>query len=360
MGLRYTYGLATDDVLAIRDAAGNHYYVVQDVLHSVRGLVKRDGTWVRSLRYGPYGAVIADTASASAPSWELRYRWTGREYDSETGWYYFRARYFDPSVRRFVQEDPIGYGGGVNVYAYGDGAPLAGRDPSGLVMASFCILTGTCTSGGGGELHFGGGDEAFGFAVDDDLFGPNSGLDPQEQHSVTVCYAGSCTTTAVIGDANYAAQYGQAACGGVSGCSYGTDVADAGKAAAEAAYADDVGHHPAWQGTLSPWDPSHPPPSLAPITVPVGNAGGYDPGIWHMNHFDGNTQIVRFFEDDRSVNIGRFDGQSAARYTGYFESFYPYGTPVGVYWRLPAVGYVLSNGVAIFSADPDSPCGCSP
>ena len=118
MGLRYTYGLATDDVLAIRDAGGNHYYVVQDLLHSVRGLVKRDGTWVLSQRFGPYGAVIARDTNATGPGFGVRYGWTGREYDAETGWYYFRARYFDPAVRRFVQEDPIGYRAGANVYAY--------------------------------------------------------------------------------------------------------------------------------------------------------------------------------------------------------------------------------------------------
>ncbi len=159
IGLRYTYGLATDDVLAIRDAAGNHYYVVQDQLHSVRGLVKRDGTWVRSLRYGPYGAVI-DSAGPPVSGWELRYRWTGREYDAETGWYYFRARYYDPAVRRFAQEDPIGYGGGSNVYAYGAGGPLEKRDPSGLrVVNLMAEINGPSLDlafsdgGGGGEAH---------------------------------------------------------------------------------------------------------------------------------------------------------------------------------------------------------------
>jgi len=133
INLRYTWGFDIDDLVAVRDSFGNHYYVVQDKLGSVRGLVKRDGSWIRSLRYRPYGAVVADTTIASPPTWE-RYRWTGREYDSETGWYYFRARYLDPSVRRFVQEDPIGYAGGVNIYAYGNGSPMEGRDPSGTVM----------------------------------------------------------------------------------------------------------------------------------------------------------------------------------------------------------------------------------
>jgi RHS repeat-associated protein len=80
-------------------------------------------------RYGIYGVVIDSTNGAP---FVLRYRWTGREYDAETGWYYFRARYYDPAAMRFVQEDPAGYAGGSNVYAYGDGNPTDGRDPSGL------------------------------------------------------------------------------------------------------------------------------------------------------------------------------------------------------------------------------------
>ncbi len=96
----------------------------------MRGLVQRDGTWVWSQRFGPYGRVLV--TSGPGPGFALRYAWTGREYDAETGWYFFRARYFDPAVRRFVQEDPLGYGGGVNVYAYVGGGPLEARDPSGL------------------------------------------------------------------------------------------------------------------------------------------------------------------------------------------------------------------------------------
>jgi len=75
-----------------------------------------------------------------APGWdstgtlpfELRYRWTGREYDAELGWYYFRSRYYDPGARRFTQEDPAGYAGSGNLYAYVEGSLLEYRDPSGL------------------------------------------------------------------------------------------------------------------------------------------------------------------------------------------------------------------------------------
>ena len=46
-----------------------------------------------------------------------------------------RARYYDPGERRFTQEDPIGYAGGVNLYAYVDGQVTEARDPSGTTTS---------------------------------------------------------------------------------------------------------------------------------------------------------------------------------------------------------------------------------
>jgi RHS repeat-associated protein len=101
-----------------------------DLLGSVRALVKRNGTWAGHLRYDPYGNLV-DSAGPQPP---LRYRWTGREWDGETGFYFHRSRYYDPQAQRFVQEDPIGYEGGPNLYAYVGGQPLTVRDPSGLKL----------------------------------------------------------------------------------------------------------------------------------------------------------------------------------------------------------------------------------
>jgi len=60
------------------------------------------------------------------------YRFTGRELDSETGLYYYRARYYDPNVGRFISEDPIGFDGGANFYRYVDNRPNRFSDPFGL------------------------------------------------------------------------------------------------------------------------------------------------------------------------------------------------------------------------------------
>jgi len=56
----------------------------------------------------------------------------GYRYDPETGLYHTGARYYDPRLGRFLQPDPIGQAGGVNLYAYVNNDPLNGVDPLGL------------------------------------------------------------------------------------------------------------------------------------------------------------------------------------------------------------------------------------
>jgi len=138
VGLRYTWG-GVDDLVAIDSGSAKHYYVTHDLLHSVRGLVRRDGVWIMSQRYDPYGSPIARDTNSSTWVPPLRYAWTGREYDAELGWYYFRARYYSPFQFRFVQEDPMGHSGGGNLYAYAGGNPLEARDPSGM-MVEYSLL----------------------------------------------------------------------------------------------------------------------------------------------------------------------------------------------------------------------------
>jgi len=64
-------------------------------------------------------------------------QFTGRENDG-TGLLYYRARYYDPVLKRFIAEDPIGLRGGLNVYSYARNNPISFRDPFGLDVTMTC------------------------------------------------------------------------------------------------------------------------------------------------------------------------------------------------------------------------------
>jgi RHS repeat-associated protein len=62
----------------------------------------------------------------------LNLRFPGQYYDEETGLYYNYYRYYDPETGRYITSDPIGLDGGLNTYAYANGAPVNWIDPKGL------------------------------------------------------------------------------------------------------------------------------------------------------------------------------------------------------------------------------------
>lgn len=94
---------------------------------SLRQLRSSQGGWpIKKYPHSVWGETSADTGAM------VRMRYAGREYDAETGLYFMRARYYDPAVGRFISEDPIGIGGGMNLYAYAGSDPVNGRDPFGL------------------------------------------------------------------------------------------------------------------------------------------------------------------------------------------------------------------------------------
>jgi len=123
---RYEQTQNIDEPLAMLRSAVTSYYHA-DGLGSISSLSNSAGSIANTYTYDSFGKLTASTGSLVNP-----FRYTARESDTETGLYYYRARYYDPAMGRFLSEDPIGFNSDINFYRYVRNNPTNGIDPTGL------------------------------------------------------------------------------------------------------------------------------------------------------------------------------------------------------------------------------------
>jgi RHS repeat-associated protein len=127
---RYVHGPGSDEPIVWYEGAGltDKRFLHADERGSITAISNASGTVTNINTYDDYGIPAATNVG--------RFGYTGQAWIGELGMYYYKARIYSPTLGRFMQSDPIGYGDGPNMYNYVGSDPVNGRYPTGLSV--FC------------------------------------------------------------------------------------------------------------------------------------------------------------------------------------------------------------------------------
>ena len=128
--INYIYDTAGNPVEHI-DATGAVHYYQHDQYGSTRLLTDSTGAETATYTYDANGNLTNKTGTADTPL-----RWNGQAQDADSGLYYLRARYYDPTTAQFLSTDPLASMTRA-IYTYADNNPLNRTDPLGLYSNPF-------------------------------------------------------------------------------------------------------------------------------------------------------------------------------------------------------------------------------
>ena len=146
---RFVHGPGIDNPIVWYEGASSptRYFFQADERGSITAVSDNSGYAKAVYSYDEYG--LPKTNSGTLTS---SFGYTGQVYLPELGLYYYKARMYAPSLGRFMQTDPIGYGDGMNWYAYVHNDPINEIDPSGLSINSYSAGGCTATQGSWGTV----------------------------------------------------------------------------------------------------------------------------------------------------------------------------------------------------------------
>lgn len=113
-------------------------YTLTDGLGSCTMQISDQGVVISQEEYAPYGGTTLFIGSESA-NLIKHYRYSGKEKDFATGFYYYGARYYATWLGRWLSPDPAGTIDGLNIYAFVGGNPVTFRDVNGNVKSNISV-----------------------------------------------------------------------------------------------------------------------------------------------------------------------------------------------------------------------------
>jgi RHS repeat-associated protein len=111
-----------------------HDYYHADGNGNITFMLNSGQSMVASYRYDPFGNTISSSGSLADAN---LYRFSSKEYCTNSGMYYYLYRFYDPGLHRWINRDPIGERGGINFFEFVDNSPVFQIDPLGLDMDDF-------------------------------------------------------------------------------------------------------------------------------------------------------------------------------------------------------------------------------
>jgi RHS repeat-associated protein len=114
----------------------SHNFYHSDGAGNITAMADMNGTVTASYKYDPFGRNITQSGTMAAAN---LYRFSSKELHPHSNFYYYLYRYYDSHYQRWINRDPLGEMGGINLFKYVENNPIMNVDPWGL-----------CSSGCGG------------------------------------------------------------------------------------------------------------------------------------------------------------------------------------------------------------------